>query len=80
MRTTNRFDVVKITATFKWTDRAGKRRQRSKQFMQTINPYNRDSDGNVKTRGVILKELEGAAKLWTLRQENEERDPSQGPA
>lgn len=51
------FQEVAIKATRKWTDDDGKKRQKTRKFSQTLNPYNRNIDGSVKTRDEILKEL-----------------------
>jgi hypothetical protein len=43
------FEQVTLRATKRWTEN-GKKRQQTKVFMQTINPFNRNADGAVKTR------------------------------
>lgn len=42
----------------------GKRFTRSRTFTQTVNPYNKNADGQVKTRGEIYKELRDEAAAW----------------
>ena len=42
----------------------GKRRKRTRTFSQTINPYNKNEDGQQKTRDDILLELAIDAKTW----------------
>ena len=42
------FEKVAIRATKYWKDSTGKRRQKTKEFYQTINPYNTNPDGIMK--------------------------------
>jgi hypothetical protein len=42
----------------------GKRRSRSKKFYQTLNPFNRDKDGNPKTPEQIRCEVNMEADDW----------------
>ena len=42
----------------------GKAMTQRKTFMQTINPFNKDADGLVKTRSVIVGELHMQAAQW----------------
>lgn len=42
----------------------GVRRTRARKFLQTINPYNRNASGDVKTREEIYKELDAAGDKW----------------
>lgn len=35
-----------------------------RKFWQTINPFNLDADGKMKTRAVIIAELEREMKEW----------------
>ena len=44
--------------------KCGKGYQLSKTFMQTLNPYNRDGNCNVKTLKQILIEIEREANEW----------------
>ena len=58
------FDVVKYQRTKKGKCACGKQLTRSRTFNQTINPYNRDKDGNVKSRNCIHVELVKEADEW----------------
>lgn len=58
------FNEVAIRATRYYTDESGKRRQQTKKFWQTINPFNRNADGSVKTREQIVAELEVERAAW----------------
>lgn len=42
----------------------GKRGVRSTTFGQTVNPFNRDKDGLLKTVSQIESELEARARAW----------------
>lgn len=61
------FEEIKLKATRRWKEN-GKRRRETKTFSQTINPFNRDEAGNVKTREQIWRELHEAANEWTAVQ------------
>ena len=64
-----RFDEVCIRATRVRKDaETGKRRQESRKFWQTINPFNRMPDGRVKTRDDILDELRAERDAWLAEQ------------
>ncbi len=63
---TIKFDLVEIKATRTWVE-DGKKRQKTKKFSQTINPYNKNKDGNVKTREEILVELKAEREKWMTK-------------
>jgi hypothetical protein len=42
----------------------GKWRQETREFWQTINPFNRNDDGTPKDRLQILAELNAEAAVW----------------
>lgn len=44
--------------------RCGKRRTRRKKFYQTLNPFNKNADGSVKTREQIHSELKREVEQW----------------
>lgn len=52
-----RFEQVKVKATKKWIDGDGKKRQRTCSFSQTLNPFNKNGDGSIKTREQIMAEI-----------------------
>lgn len=62
------FDEVAVKATRYYKDPSGKRRQETKRFFQTVNPFNRNADGSVKTREQIQKEVQEECSAW-LRSE-----------
>lgn len=65
MRTiTRNFDEVSVTATKHFVDSDGKKRQKTKTFFQTLNPYNRNSDGLPKTRKEIYTEILAERDAW----------------
>ena len=65
MRTTIVFDEVKRHAakSGKCTI-CGKRRTRKKTFCQTLNPYNKNADGTIKTTYQIQQELQAQTATW----------------
>ena len=42
----------------------GKRRQRSKRFEQTVNPWNKNPDGTVRTRAEVVEAVRAEAAAW----------------
>jgi hypothetical protein len=59
-----RFEEVTVIARKWWKDTDGKRRQRTRRFSQTLNPFNQDADGSPKTRDQIMAELVAERKAW----------------
>lgn len=57
------FEKVSIKSVFRWKE-GSKRYQRTKTFCQTINPFNRNADGSVKTREKIMLELTKQRDDW----------------
>jgi hypothetical protein len=58
------FDEVAIKATRCWADENGKKRQETKKFWQTINPFNKGEDGLPKSRDQILREIKAQRDAW----------------
>lgn len=46
-----------------------KKLRRQKTFMQTLNPFNKNADGQVKTELEILRELSAKAAVWQAKPE-----------
>jgi len=65
------FNEVAITGVRKWKDGSGKRRQKSKKFYQTVNPYNKNEDGTPKSYEEILHELIAEREEWIQSEEIE---------
>jgi len=65
MRTKITFERVKLS-TYKtgYCKKCGKYITRSKTFDQTINPFNKLSDGTIKNRDDIFQELLKEAQQW----------------
>lgn len=63
MRTRYTFDKVEVKGVRRWTEN-GKRRQQTRTFTQTINPFNVTADGTRKNREMIMKELLAARDAW----------------
>lgn len=65
MRVHVTFDEISIRRTRTYVDPStGKRKQQSRKFWQTANPFNRNADGSVKSREEIMRELRRAANRW----------------
>lgn len=60
------FEEVSLKATKRWIDEAGKKRQKTKKFYQTISPFNKNKDGTVKTRDQILEEVTKERNMWMV--------------
>ncbi|MBR8350305.1 hypothetical protein KDX21_06925 [Burkholderia cenocepacia] len=68
------FDRIGAKRTVSWIDPAtGKRRQKTRNFEQTVNPFNRDANGQPKDRRTISVEVNREAALWKLKTENDIR-------
>lgn len=68
---TYRFDEVALKDTKRWTDATGKKRTRTRKFYQTINPFNKNTDGTMKTRAEIEAELRVERDAWLAAPETE---------
>ena len=76
MRMTVRFDEIKVKAVRRWIDPiTGKKRQETRTFSQTLNPFNKLPDGTVKDRATIYKEICVARDKWL--KENGDRENTQ---
>ena len=58
------FNEVSIKAVKKWTGSDGKKHQQTKKFYQTVNPFNKNPDGTVKTREEIFREIVKQRDEW----------------
>lgn len=62
---TSRFEEVSFTATKTGKcPSCGKSVRRAKRFEQTINPFNKNSEGKIKDRREIQTELHAEAEAW----------------
>ena len=57
------FREVSIKATRYWKEN-GKRKQETKTFFQTMNPFNKMPDGTLKGYDQIMKEITEARRKW----------------
>lgn len=57
-------EVRKIVVKSGCCVKCGKHAHRRHKFWQTINPFNKNSDGSLKTREDIMRELEIASARW----------------
>lgn len=64
MHVTRRFEEIKTKRTKKYTDENGKKRQKTKTFFQTLNPFNKNKDGTLKTEAQIWQEINAEADAW----------------
>jgi hypothetical protein len=63
------FEVVSHSVTRKWIDSEGKKRQQTRKFEQTINPFNRDPvTGLPKCREQITREIRASGEAWLKEQ------------
>jgi hypothetical protein len=58
-----RFREVALRATFHWKEN-GKWKQKTEKFMQTLNPFNRNKDGQPKSYEEIVAELRVYRDKW----------------
>ena len=66
------FEIVSIGSfTHKWKEN-GKGRQKTKTFSQTLNPWNKNKNGDPKTRQEIYAELYAQKDAWVKRCEEGE--------
>lgn len=61
------FDEVSLGGTKSGKCACGKRRTRSQKFWQTINPFNKNADGTIKTREDILAKLRIEREEWRAK-------------
>ena len=57
------FEKVSVKAVRRWVEN-GKKRQQTKEFYQTLNPYNVNADGSVKTKSEIFTEITKEKNDW----------------
>jgi len=73
------FEVVSVKAVRKWVDADGKKRQETRKFWQSINPFN-TKDGAVKARDQILSEIRAERDAWlSAASESEQIAAAAGP-
>jgi len=59
------FNEVALKATYRWEDpETGRARQESKKFFQTVNPFNKNAQGQQKTIKEITAELVKEREAW----------------
>lgn len=69
IRTKQYFYPISVSATKRWTTKDGKKRQRKRKFYQTINPYNKNKNGEMKTKEEILVEITAERDAWLKQPE-----------
>lgn len=63
-RVTIKCEKVSTKRTRRWIDQNGKKRQETREFFQTISPFNRNENGETKRREEILEEINREADAW----------------
>lgn len=58
------FDEVSVKGVRRWIDTDGKKRQETRKFYQTVNPYNKGADGMPKSREQIYAEVQAERNAW----------------
>ena len=71
VKTTYKFEEIKTKRTKRWTDEDGKKRQKTKTFSQTLNPFNKNKNGTLKTRQQIWDEINIEADKWLSKNTKE---------
>lgn len=61
------FEEISIIHTKRWVDEiTGKKRQKTKKFWMTLNPFNKNPDGSARTSRDIYRELDKKKKEWEI--------------
>lgn len=69
MRIATHYQKVSVKGVYRWKDsETGRPRQRTKEFFQTVSPFNRMPDGTPKSPAQILKEVEAERDAWLTEQ------------
>ena len=80
MYVTHRFRAVKHPAVKSLPcPICGKKLRRRRTFEQTINPFNKNANGTVKTELDIVQELEAQAAAWETEAEPHSKCEAGGP-
>lgn len=58
------FTEIAVKGVRKWTDADGKKRQETRKFSQTLNPFNKRADGEPKTEFDIRCEINAECDAW----------------
>lgn len=70
--TTYRFEEIKQQARKRVPcDECGKKVSRQRTFSQTLNPFNKNADGEPKSPQEIDEELAAEAQAWQAKQDGE---------
>lgn len=60
------FEEISVKGVKRWKAENGKPRQCTKKFWQTLNPFNKNADGSIKTRQQIVAEIKAERDAWML--------------
>lgn len=67
--TTHVFEKISIKRTKHYVDSSGKKRRKTVEFYQTLNPFNKNKDGSLKTREDIMEAITAEAETWLKKKE-----------
>ena len=57
------FEKVSVKGVRRWTEN-GRKRQETREFYQTVNPFNKNPDGSVKTKEQIREQILEERNKW----------------
>lgn len=57
------FNEISVKATRRWTE-DGKKRQETRKFFQTVNPFNKNAEGMIKSSEEIIAEICAERDAW----------------
>ena len=58
------FGEIACWADKSWKCSCGRRVKRRKKFYQTVNPFNKDADGAIKSRLQVQESVRAKARAW----------------
>lgn len=58
------FNEIAVKGTRRWVDETGRKRQQTRKFYQTVNPFNKNAEGHVKSRDEIVIEVRAECDAW----------------
>lgn len=68
------FPEVSIRGRFSWKDSTGNCRTETRKCFQTINPFNKNPDGSVRTKDEIISSLKKERDAWIEQKKAEAGD------
>lgn len=71
-----KFHWVGVIGVKRWIDVEGKKRQQTKHFRQTVNPFNKNASGETKTAAEIIGEEKVNREAWLAEGPPSESKPA----